>query len=91
MLPKYEQMVRAEPDRIRPDLTVTDIRVDGAMLVLFMHERFGIDRVQAILLRPEVEFPDALTRELGLTSMAEFYRKWREWLQGHAGQAVRAP
>jgi hypothetical protein len=56
-----------------------------------MHDHFGVDRVQAILLRPEVEFPEALIRELGVTSMTDFYRKWRDSLANAPGPPARAP
>jgi hypothetical protein len=77
-LEKYKDVVRNHPERVRHDLTVQDAYVDGALLLLFMHERFGKERVQAILVSTKREFFDALTFELGM-SVDRLYHEWLAW------------
>jgi hypothetical protein len=79
-LDKYKQMLRENPARVRDDWTVVNPYVDGSLLVLFLHEVFGRDRVHAILLSRQPSFDSALESELQLSS-AELYARWQKWVQ----------
>jgi hypothetical protein len=59
---------------------VEDDYIDGALLLLFMHEAFGKKQVQAVLTSEEPRFGTAMTRELGV-GLEEFKKRWEEWLK----------
>lgn len=74
-------LVRRRPDRVQADfgLDVTDPYITGAVLVMFMHEHYGPDRVHAILTSPEPGFGAAARTSLGVT-LDEFFAHWQAWI-----------
>jgi hypothetical protein len=82
VLMKYLAMHRQDPDRIDFDfgVSVKDDYIDGAVLLLFMHETFGKDRVHAILKSEERRFGRAMASALGV-GLDGFKKRWDEWLK----------
>ena len=81
-LAKYKEIVRADPRRVRNafGLMVRDNYLDGAMLLAFMHDRYGREKVQAILTSPAETFGDAICESLGV-NLDSFFAAWQEWLE----------
>lgn len=79
---KYLAMHKKTPARVSFDfgIGVEDEYIDGALLLLFMHETFGKKRVQAVLTSEEPRFGTAMARELG-ANLEEFKKRWDEWLK----------
>jgi hypothetical protein len=79
---KYLAMHRKTPARVSFDfgIEVENEYIDGALLLLFMHETFGKKRVQAILTSAEPRFGTAMARELGV-NLEEFKKRWDGWLK----------
>jgi hypothetical protein len=79
---KYLATQKKAPARVSFDfgIGVEDEYIDGALLLLFMHETFGKKRVQAVLTCAEPCFGTALARELGV-ELEEFKKRWDEWLK----------
>ena len=82
----YKDLCTRDPTRVHlcgpPDklmLTVKNDYVDGAVLLMFMHEEFGRDRVHALLKSDSKTFCQALATELGL-DYAGLFRRWQKWL-----------
>jgi hypothetical protein len=63
-----------------------DVYGDGAILLLFLHETFGKERVQAILASEAKTFSEAVTGTLGITWEALFDR-WTEWVKAQREKA----
>jgi hypothetical protein len=82
VLAKYLAMHKSDPDRLDLDfgVGVKDDYIDGALLLLFMHETFGKDRVHAILKSEERRFGRAMASALGV-GLDEFKKRWDEWLK----------
>ena len=74
-------LVRQRPDRVQADfgLDVTDPYITGAVLVMFMHEQYGPERVHAILTSPEPGFGAAARASLGV-SLDDFFAHWQAWI-----------
>jgi hypothetical protein len=70
-LAKYRELVANAPDRLR-DTDVENPYIDGAVLVEFLHERFGREKVQAILMSTASTFEDAFRQATG-NSQREFF------------------
>jgi len=62
---KYRELVAKTPSRLR-DGDVENPYIDGAVLVQFLHERFGRQKTQGILLSPAGTFEDALRQTIGI-------------------------
>jgi hypothetical protein len=79
---KYLAMHKKTPARVSFDfgIGVEDDYIDGALLLLFMHETFGRKRVQAVLTSQEPRFGTAMAGELGI-GLEEFKKRWDEWLK----------
>jgi hypothetical protein len=93
-LERYKQIVMADPQRVRLQshtgshtLEVADNYIDGAVLLLFMHETFGQKQVQAILRDEAATFREAFTNALGV-AVNEFYDLWRAWRDREANQLM---
>jgi hypothetical protein len=82
VLGKYLALHKADPDRVAFDfgVSVKDDYLDGAVLLLFMHETFGKERVHAVLTSEERGFGKAMTSALGV-SLEEFQKRWNGWLK----------
>jgi hypothetical protein len=82
VLAKYLATYKAGPGRVTFEfgVSVADPYIDGALLLLFMHEEFGKKRVQAILTSREPRFGKAVTAELGV-GLDEFQKRWGEWVK----------
>src|SRR5262249_13555685 len=80
VLPKYIALQQRNPHRVRIGfgIGVKDDYLDGAVLLHFMHEKFGADKVQAILTSEAATFEKAAGPALGVT-LGEFGRLWEEW------------
>lgn len=78
-LAKYVADAKAAPDRTGPDLEGPQPYVDGATILLFLHERYGRTRVQALLTSRAATFADALAEVLG-TDAATLRTEWWAWL-----------
>lgn len=78
---KYLAEVKRNPARVSMDfgVDVQDPYVDGTVLLKFMHDVWGADRVQAILKSPEPTFGKAAKTSLGVT-FEEFADRWNKWL-----------
>jgi hypothetical protein len=82
VLAKYLALHKQNANRIDFEfgIHVEDPYIDGAILLLFMHETFGSKRVQAILTNKEPRFGKAVTAALGV-GLNEFRQSWEKWLQ----------
>jgi hypothetical protein len=82
VLGKYLAMHKGDRQRIGFDfgISVKDDYVDGALLLLFMHETFGSKRVHAILTSEQRSFGTAMASSLGV-GLEEFQKRWDEWLR----------
>ena len=60
-------------------LEVRDPYATGAVLVHFLHDRYGRDAVGALLRSGEPTFGRAMLAELGV-DLAGFMDDWRAWL-----------
>jgi len=85
-----------EPDRISPagtGIRVKDPVQDGEVLVLFLHESLGREKVRALLESPEPAFDRACERVLGATpdGLLPAFRKWlaRKWMDTGHPEAAR--
>jgi hypothetical protein len=82
VLNKYLATHKENPNRIDFDfgISITNDYIDGALLLLFMNESFGRQKVQAILTSEEPRFGKAVTSSLGV-NLEEFKKRWEEWIQ----------
>ncbi|MFG0328121.1 MAG: hypothetical protein ACF8SC_12750 [Phycisphaerales bacterium JB037] len=79
-------IVAAEPGRV-DDSFGLDVRgpyVTGSVLLLFMHERYGRERVRGILTSAEPTFGGAVRASLGV-GLGEFMRDFEAWIGARAG------
>lgn len=85
-LKKYKQIGAADKRRVRNDfgLSVRDNYLDGALIVAFMHDRFGKEKVQAALTADADSFGEALSKSLGV-NLDSFFAAWTEWLAAAPG------
>jgi hypothetical protein len=72
-LGKYREMAAQNPTRFR-DGAIDNPYIDGAVLLQYLHEEFGRQRVQAVLADPATSFDAALGHTLGLTPSELFER-----------------
>jgi hypothetical protein len=81
VLAKYLTIHKDDPDRIDFDfgVSVKDDYIDGTLLLLFMHETFGKDRIHAVLRSEERRFGKAIVSALNV-DLDEFEKRWEEWL-----------
>jgi hypothetical protein len=86
VLKMYLSMFKKNPDRVNFDfgLSVENEYIDGAMLLLFMNETFGKNKVQSVLSSPEPTFGKAIVESLGV-DLPEFAERWHEWLKKKLG------
>ncbi|HEY8505798.1 MAG TPA: hypothetical protein VIL46_14530 [Gemmataceae bacterium] len=82
VLRKYLAVHKGDPDRIAFDygIGVKDDYIDGALLLLFMHETFGKEKVHAVLASEAPWFGKAMASALGV-GLDEFKKRWDEWLK----------
>lgn len=81
-LRKYEELVRSDPARVDLSLGV-DVRdpyTHGAVLLAFLHDEFGKERVQSVLLSPEPTFGRALSTTLGV-DLGWLSSRWHQWIE----------
>lgn len=94
VLKKYLAKHKDGASRIGFDygIQVEDDYIDGAVLLVFMHETFGKKKVQAILASEERRFGGAMASALGV-GLEEFKKRWDEWLKKLllAGPRLAAP
>ncbi|MEE8409800.1 MAG: hypothetical protein V3T05_09360 [Myxococcota bacterium] len=75
-LQKYLDQGRKNPDR-----AASNDYLGGALRLMFLHERFGKAKVQAVLRSTQPTFWEAILEALGLEAAA-FESTWRVWLSG---------
>ena len=78
---KYRDLLRADPARVSPDLEVKSAYLDGAVLLQFLHETYGKQKVHGILASEADDFWSAVAEQTG-QQRAALYRAWRQWLRG---------
>lgn len=80
VLGKYLALHKADPGRVEIGFGVgiKDAYIDGAVLLHFMHETFGKERVQAILTSSAPTFEGAIRRTLDVT-LEGFGKRWEDW------------
>ena len=80
-LAKYKKIVKSDPQRVKNDfgLTVRSEYLDGAMLIAFIHEKYGTDKAQAILTNQSDSFGTAIKQTLHV-NLDTFFAAWEEWL-----------
>jgi hypothetical protein len=80
VLAKYLALQKADPLRVRIGfgIGVRDDYIDGAVLLHFLHETFGREKVQAILTGEAATFEAAAGPALGVT-VEDFGRRWEKW------------
>jgi hypothetical protein len=80
--PRYLDLLRANPNRVSMDfgIDVTDPYIDGAILLAFMHDVYGSERVQAVLVSSQPTFGAAMKEALGdnLPRFAEKFEAWKK-------------
>ena len=72
-------MHRAAPDRVTPEFTVQNDYIDGAVLLQFLHETYGKEKVHAVLVSDAGDFWLAMGQVLD-RDREQLYGCWREWL-----------
>lgn len=81
-LSKHVQCLLAAPERITFDfgITVQDPYTDGTILLTFMHEVYGKEKVQALLVSEQPTFGKAMRVVLAddLTTFADKFTKWMD-------------
>jgi hypothetical protein len=70
-LGKYRELLTKEPRRLR-GTSVENPSIDGTALLQMLHERFGPERVRAILFSPATTFDDAFREAIGMSQL-EFF------------------
>lgn len=70
-LAKYREILTKEPTRLREN-GVENPSIDGTVLVQMLHERFGREKVRAILSSRATTFDDAFREAIGI-SPVEFF------------------
>jgi hypothetical protein len=80
VLAKYLALQRKDTNRIRIGfgIGVKDPYIDGAVLLHFMHETFGKEKIQAILTSETATFEAAAGPALGV-SLEKFQQRWEQW------------
>lgn len=91
-LPRYIEIVRAEPDRVTNDFgfDVRDPYITGAVLLHFMHEHFGAERLRAVLRSEEPTFGRAMRKHLGVDADT-FMDAWTQWLRSQPATSEDRP
>ena len=71
---------QADPARVRfqPAFAVKDPYLDGAVVLHFLHDSFGGERVRAVLEAPQATFDEAFLAALGVP-WREIEAKWKVW------------
>jgi hypothetical protein len=77
----YRGIVRADPSRIRYEdgIQITERYVDGAMLIAFMIDTFGLETLRNVLQSPAPDVEEAMLSELGV-SREIFGSRFRTWV-----------
>ncbi len=80
---KYLSCYRSDLGRVNFDfgLSTHNDYIDGAMVLLFMNESFGKEKVQNILTSTEPTFGQAVHTSLGV-GLEEFAKRWHIWIAG---------
>jgi hypothetical protein len=80
VLPRYDALHKGDAKRVSVGfgIGVTDPYADGAVLVHFMHEKYGRKKVQSILTSREATFEVAIASALGV-SLDQFWTDWQAW------------
>ena len=79
---KYLDVVRKNPSRIKVafGLQTRDSYIDGFALLAFMHDHFGREMVQSILMSEKETFGEAVEHCLE-TNLDDFHNAFKEWLK----------
>jgi len=79
---------QVDPDRVRfhPTLSVKDPYLDGAVLLHFLHDSFGGERIRAVLENEQETFDEALTATLGCP-WNEIEKRWKAWREDALARA----
>ncbi len=80
-LDKYQRLVVGDRERVSERFEVRDPYVDGAVLLHFLHSRFGPAKVRALLVSNAPDFWSAVQAELGCDP-GELYEFWQDWASG---------
>ena len=75
---RYLEDFQRDPARVGLDLRVTDEYRDGAVLIRFLHERYGIDAVHGILRSERPAFWEAIEEVTGLTP-TRLHNEFQAW------------
>ena len=75
---RYFDAYRVDPERVTLDLGVRDAYRDGALLVGFLHDRYGTGAVDRILLSNKDTFWSAVEDVTGLTPQ-RLHAEFRTW------------
>ena len=90
---KYLDLVNRDPQRIGFDFGVEarDPYIDGAVLLLYMHETYGKQNVHRILMSPKGTFGKAIGDALAvdLPTFASEFEKWRDEKARAASQSLQ--
>jgi hypothetical protein len=76
-LEMYKALLREDPTRVGYFGVASDYH-EGAVILLFLHERFGKEKLHALLRSKEKTFRRAVATELGLTPDL-FATTWSQW------------
>ena len=68
------------PEFEAADPTPCDDYIDGALLLKFMHERWGDDTLQTLLSRQEPTFEESLENALEIDE-SRLFEAWKSWLE----------
>jgi len=76
---KYLELHRADAQRLDKNFSaVKSDYIDGAVLIRFLHETYGKDKVQSLLVSEAVDFWSAVKAELGVDRM-QLYAAWLQY------------
>jgi hypothetical protein len=80
-LPKYIARVRAHSDEVNfaNGIHVENPYVGGLVLVTFLYDRYGADRVNALLMSPDATFDEAFSRIFG--DLGSIQKKYEAWIR----------
>jgi beta-lactamase regulating signal transducer with metallopeptidase domain len=77
---KYREFHRADRMRVGAGFEGAEPYLDGAVLLQFLHETYGKERVHAILLSDAPDFWSAINQVLS-QSREQLYESWSRWVQ----------
>lgn len=78
---KYRDLLRADPTRVSSEFKVKNPYLDGAVLLQFLHETYGKEKVHAFLLSDASDFWSAVNQVTG-HDRSEIFKAWTPWLAG---------